>query len=106
MSDTTARRRMIEKIRPALAYDYHVNNYSPTQAADRNGVSVGAMYTAKEMYCKDEVRNLYGGRESVIIVSKTHLEMTIDILKKEGIEFRLASNKHQLIETFESSINQ
>lgn len=104
MVGVVKKRSFIRHIRPAIAYDYYITGMTMKTVSYKYGISVSAVKTATDLYSKNEIKNLYNNNESVILVPEKRIDEAIKVLKGMGIDYRLASKDHELIEKYESKI--
>lgn len=100
------KRRIIEKIKPTIAYDYHVNGMRVKEVGKKHGICESTVRKAKDLFSKDEVNNLFGGKETVIIIPQAWLDKAMETMREFEIPFRLAAKEHEIIEKYQSKINE
>ena len=96
-------RKYIEKIRPAMAYEYLVKNHTIDYVAKKFKCSQGAVRNAIDMFSRYDIKNLMGPSESFIIVDRRDREYALKVLESHGISIQKVEGV--VYQEFQSSIN-
>lgn len=101
------RRKQIEVLKPAIAYDYHYRTQCFSRTAKRFTISDHTVRSAVSLYDKGELDQIFSQRQqSFLIIPLDELGNAYAALKELGITCRFAAKDHVFQEQFQSKINQ
>lgn len=89
-----------------MARDYHMSEKSAKEIAKEYNVNENTIYRAKDVFSREDVKQLYGKSECIFIFNSRDFGSVYQALNDLGFVFREPSDNHTLIERYESSMNQ
>lgn len=99
------RRKEIAQMHPAIAYDYYWGKLNQGSIANKYNICRDSVSSIVCRYKPDEVRTIFNRQETALIFDSNELKNAMYWLKELGINYRMLSNNHEIIENYESRIN-
>lgn len=95
----------VAQIRPFIAYERHFSCLKISEIAYKYGVCESTAIKARNMYSKNDVKKLKREFGAILIVHPDDARSAKEILESKGIDCEMAAPKSELIQTFESKLN-
>lgn len=98
-SEKEKKKIYIAQMIPAIVYDYHVKNMTAKELAKKYATTEATIRGAKErMKISEAVDIMEGEKKTIVLFDRRNIPRLFRLLRASGVDFRLPSKKHELIE--------